>query len=132
MDLIRITNQNNYLRPGNNKGIPFTFSQGTNWLCRFYESQKAFRAALCDSFNTPVALDVLRELVSRTNVYINSQGSKVNADLVETIALWISRMLRVFGLGEGESIEIGWGQESKEDGTINVRCSSMRCSRNLI
>ncbi|KAF8629904.1 hypothetical protein AX15_003256 [Amanita polypyramis BW_CC] len=88
-------------------------------MSQFYESQKAFRAALCDSFNTPVSLDVLRELVSRTNVYINSQGSKANADLVETIAVWISRMLRMFGLGEGESTEVGWGQENKDNNAIN-------------
>ena len=87
----------------------------------FYESQKSFRAALCDSFNTPLALDVLRELVSRTNVYINTQGSKVNVDLVETVAQWISRMLRMFGLGEGGSAEVGWGQENKESGATNVR-----------
>ncbi|KAF8349126.1 tRNA synthetases class I (C) catalytic domain-containing protein [Amanita rubescens] len=67
---------------------------------RFCESQKSFRTALCDSFNTPLALDVLRELVSRTNVYINTQGSKVNVDLLEAVAQWISRMLRMFGLGE--------------------------------
>ncbi|KAK2464180.1 hypothetical protein APHAL10511_003637 [Amanita phalloides] len=86
---------------------------------RFSDSQKTFRAALCDSFNTPVALDVLRELVSRTNVYINSQGSKVNVRLVEVVAQWISRMLRMFGLGEGESTEIGWGQESEENDVAN-------------
>ena len=76
---------------------------------------------MCDSFNTPLALDVLRELVSRTNVYINTQGSKVNVDLLEAVAQWISRMLRMFGLGEGESTDIGWGQENKENGAINVR-----------
>ncbi|KAM6502102.1 tRNA synthetases class I (C) catalytic domain containing protein [Amanita muscaria] len=86
---------------------------------KFYESQQAFRSALCDSFNTPKALDTIRDLVSRTNVYINTQGSKVNVDLVESIARWISRMLRMFGLGEGESDDIGWGQETKEDSPIN-------------
>jgi cysteinyl-tRNA synthetase len=58
-----------------------------------------------------MALDVLRELVSKTNVYISSQGKNINPKLVERIARWIGQMLRMFGLGEGESSEIGWGQE---------------------
>ena len=45
----------------------------------------------------------------------------MNVDLVETVAQWISRMLRMFGLGEGGSAEVGWGQENKESGATNVR-----------
>jgi hypothetical protein len=39
---------------------------------------------------------------------------------VENVARWVGQMLRVFGLGEGESSEIGWGQEDHVDGTVNV------------
>ncbi|KAK7692221.1 hypothetical protein QCA50_003845 [Cerrena zonata] len=78
---------------------------------RFHQSQSAFRAALCDSFNTPEALDVLRELVSRTNVYINSRSVNLDIGVIERIARWVGQMLRMFGLGEGETSEIGWGQE---------------------
>lgn len=85
-----------------------------------YESQSAFRATLCDSFNTPGALDVLRDLVSRTNVYINTRGKGLNVALVENIARWVGQQLRIFGLGEGESSEIGWGQDDQGDGDINV------------
>ena len=77
--------------------------------------------ALCDSFNTPVALDVLRDLVSRTNVYINSRGKDLNVGVVEMVARWIGRMLRMFGLGEGENSEIGWGQaEDSGESNFNV------------
>ncbi|THH01098.1 hypothetical protein EW026_g1541 [Hermanssonia centrifuga] len=86
---------------------------------RFHESQTAFRAALCDSFNTPAALDVLRDLVSRTNVYISSRGADMEVSVVERIAVWIGQMLRMFGLGEGKSSEIGWGQEVSEGGDVN-------------
>ncbi|PSR70964.1 hypothetical protein PHLCEN_2v13140 [Hermanssonia centrifuga] len=86
---------------------------------RFHESQTAFRAALCDSFNTPGALDVLRDLVSRTNVYISSLGADMEVSVVERIAVWIGQMLRMFGLGEGKSSEIGWGQEVSEGGDVN-------------
>ncbi|KAF9527326.1 tRNA synthetases class I (C) catalytic domain-containing protein [Crepidotus variabilis] len=79
-------------------------------LVSFHQSQSAFRVALCDSFNTPTAIDVLRDLVSRTNVYINSRGKQLNLKLVESTAQWAGRMLRMFGLGEGEISELGWGQ----------------------
>lgn len=86
-----------------------------------YDSKTAFRAALCDSFNTPEALKIIRDLVSRINVYINSPGRKVNVSLVEQSATWIGDMLRMFGLGEGQASEIGWGQEDEGAGGVNVR-----------
>jgi hypothetical protein len=86
----------------------------------FHESQSAFRVSLCDSFNTPEALNILRDLVSKTNVYINSRGKNLSVDVVENVARWVGQMLRVFGLGEGENSEIGWGQEHLVDGTVNV------------
>ena len=87
------------------------------------EAQTAFRTALCDSFNTPDALTVLRDLVSNTNVYINSRGANLEISVVERVARWVGKMLRVFGLGEGESSEIGWGQEASEGENVNVRAA---------
>ncbi|KAI0690429.1 cysteinyl-tRNA synthetase [Cytidiella melzeri] len=89
---------------------------------RFHQARSAFRAALCDSFNTPAALDVVRDIVSRANVYINSRNVNTNLDVtvVERVARWVGDMLRMFGLGEGESSEIGWGQEVAEgEGLVN-------------
>ena len=80
-----------------------------------------FREALCDSFNTPAALDVLRDLISRTNVYINSRGKLLNITLVQNIAQWVGKMLRMFGLGEGEKAELGWGQLDEAGGNVDVR-----------
>lgn len=83
-------------------------------------AQTAFRTALCDSFNTPVALDVIRELVSKNNVYVNTRGKNLNIKLVERSARWVGQMLRMFGLGEGESSEIGWGQERSTEMNFDV------------
>ncbi|KAJ4473883.1 tRNA synthetases class I (C) catalytic domain-containing protein [Lentinula aciculospora] len=88
-------------------------------VAKFQQSQHSFRSALCDSFNTPEALDVLRDLVSRTNTYISSCGKAVNVRVVENLARWVGKMLRMFGLGEGESKEIGWGQEGSSEGAID-------------
>ncbi|KAG0701273.1 tRNA synthetases class I (C) catalytic domain-containing protein [Suillus ampliporus] len=84
-----------------------------------YASKSAFRAAICDSFNTPEALKVMRVLVSRINIYINSPGRKTNVSVVEQCARWIGEMLRMFGLGEGQTSEIGWGQEDEGAGGVN-------------
>lgn len=93
---------------------------------KFHQAQLAFRAALCDSYNTPVALDVIRDIVSRTNVYIKSRNINTNLDVsvVERVARWVGEMLRMFGLGEGESSEIGWGQDAAE-GEENVNVSNV-------
>jgi cysteinyl-tRNA synthetase len=87
---------------------------------RVYDAQSAFRAALCDSFNTSVALDVLRELVSFVNVYINDKGKNANPQVVGYAAGWVGRMLRMFGLGEGNDRELGWGQATSEEAHVNV------------
>ena len=75
-----------------------------------HQAQYAFRSALCDSFNTPDALAVLRDLISRTNVYIGARGKKLDVDVVERVAIWVGRMLKMFGLGEGQADELGWGE----------------------
>ncbi|KIK24834.1 hypothetical protein PISMIDRAFT_677956 [Pisolithus microcarpus 441] len=84
-----------------------------------YQSKLSFRAALCDSFNTPDALKVLRDLVSRTNIYINSRGKALNVGLVDQSARWVGQMLRMFGLGEGDEPDLGWGTEQNVVGGVN-------------
>ena len=86
----------------------------------FQKTQTTFRVALCDSFNTPVAIDALRDLVSKANVYLNSRGKPLNTRLVQSIAQWVGEMLRMFGLGEGERKELGWGQVESSEGNSNV------------
>jgi len=53
-------------------------------------------------------------LVNRYNIY--AQGRNLNLALVERIALWVTKMLRMFGLGEGPVVDggIGWGKEQSE------------------
>jgi len=87
-----------------------------------YQAQDRFREALCDSFDTPSAVNVLRDLVSRTNVYIKSRANELDVSVVECVARWVGSMLRMFGLGEGDPSELGWGQSS-QDGTTSVNVS---------
>jgi cysteinyl-tRNA synthetase len=82
----------------------------------FHAAQHDFRVALCDSFNTPSALTVLLDIVSKVNVYIATRSSSANMEPVQVIAEWVTRMLRMFGLGEGATTEgqLGWGKEVTE------------------
>jgi hypothetical protein len=43
----------------------------------------------------------------------------MNIDVVERIARWVSKQLRMFGLGEGQDEELGWG-EVREGSSVNV------------
>lgn len=56
------------------------------------------------------------ELLSSTNVYLNSRSRKdVNLDVLLAVSSWTSSMLRMLGLGEGSEADafgrpiIGWG-----------------------
>ena len=92
---------------------------------RLYQAQDRFREALCDSFDTPTAVNVLRDLVSRTNVYINSRANELDVSVVERVARWVGNMFRMFGLGEGDPSELGWGQVS-QDGSASLNVSRAR------
>lgn len=75
-----------------------------------------------------MAIDAIRGIVSKTNVYINSRGKLLNVGVVESIARWVGSILRVFGLGEGETREIGWGQD-QGTGDVDVGVCSHLVSR---
>ncbi|KAJ7451861.1 tRNA synthetases class I (C) catalytic domain-containing protein [Mycena galericulata] len=83
------------------------------------DSQYAFRVALSDSFNTPAAIGVIRDLITRTNVYITARGKMLNIQLLENTARWTGQMLRMFGLGAGPKEELGWGVDDAASGGIN-------------
>ncbi|CAO1634863.1 unnamed protein product [Parajaminaea phylloscopi] len=75
------------------------------------EAQLAFHRALCDSFDTPTAVAVLLDLVSKANVYEKDSRTATNAGVLTNVGRWVGEMLRMFGLGEGpvREGEIGWG-----------------------
>lgn len=66
-------------------------------------------------------MQILLDLVSSANVYINSRSrSETNVDLLANTSEWVTKMLRLFGLGEGPEIDsmskrvIGWGQAQRQ------------------
>jgi cysteinyl-tRNA synthetase len=79
-------------------------------------AQVAFRKAMCDSIDTVTGVTVLMDIVSKTNVYERSRSrADVNVSVIEAVAEWVTRMLRMLGLGEGPIREgdLGWGEAVK-------------------
>lgn len=91
-------------------------------------AQIDFRAALSDSFDTPRAIQILLDLVSTSNVYLARGRNQVNVGVVSAVSEWVTRMLRMFGLGEGPATDgrgeklVGWGTATKagENDSIDV------------
>ncbi|KAG0655612.1 hypothetical protein C6P46_000780 [Rhodotorula mucilaginosa] len=88
-------------------------------LARLQDAQYAFRVALCDSFDTPTAIQILLDTVSATNAYLSRGRKNVNIGVLLAVSEWLTRMLRMFGLGEGPATDargqaiIGWGQAAQ-------------------
>jgi cysteinyl-tRNA synthetase len=88
---------------------------------------------MCDSFDTPRGLQIILDLVSATNIYVNRGRGNVNVSTVIAVAEWVTRMLRMFGLGEGAPTNargervIGWGvasapgQDTTGSGDVSFR-----------
>ncbi|CAE6356997.1 unnamed protein product [Rhizoctonia solani] len=96
------------------------------------QTQHAYRTALCDSFNTPDAIQRVLELVSRTNVYVARGRSRVNVGVVAHIARWVTEALRVFGLGGDATGSIGWGTDGDNaEGSVDREALLMPYLRTL-
>lgn len=75
--------------------VQVNFFQCSGWLL-----QASVDTALKDSFNTPVAMAKLLDLVSAANVYMREQPQP-RLLLLKKIANYITQMLNIFGLIEG-------------------------------
>lgn len=83
----------------------------------FYDRKSAVHEALCDNVDTRTAVEEMRVLVSQSNSYIASRKSaklKPNRTLVESIAVYLTNMLKIFGAIDGsESIGFPVGGQSQ-------------------
>ncbi len=64
--------------------------------------------ALCDSFNTPVVMGIISELVSSYNV---TDRTMIGSEMTLAVALWVTSMVNTFGLnGSAPTSDetIGW------------------------
>ncbi|XP_045870513.1 cysteine--tRNA ligase, cytoplasmic isoform X2 [Meles meles] len=72
----------------------------------FYDRKAAVHAALCDNVDTRTVLEEMRALVSQCNLYMAARKAarrRPNRALLESIALYLTHMLKIFGAIEEES-----------------------------
>lgn len=70
----------------------------------FYERKRGVHEALCDNMDTRTAMEEMRVLVSHSNTYIASRKSaklRPNRMLLESIAAYLTDMLKIFGAIQG-------------------------------
>lgn len=86
--------------------------------------------AFCDNLSTPVAMKVLAELVSQSNVYITKSGANVKVEPLVKVARYVTRILGIVGVpvrndGLGwESGEAGVSGSVEEVALPYVKCLS--------
>ena len=79
-------------------GTPSTGSNNDKLLAALQKAKDGVDAALCDSFNTPVAMRALSDLVTEFNMM-----KGLSDDTVLDVARWITRLVTIFGLdAEGD------------------------------
>ncbi|KAI9308617.1 cysteinyl-tRNA synthetase [Cunninghamella echinulata] len=88
-------------------------------LALLRDKQEAVHQALCDSINTPVAMDEIMNLISHTNKYMANGSKAVNPHLLEKVAKWITSMMKIFGVADNGS-DIGFGSVDQANGNVNT------------
>ncbi|XP_054998735.1 cysteine--tRNA ligase, cytoplasmic isoform X2 [Sorex araneus] len=72
----------------------------------FFDKKAAVHEALCDNVDTRTALEEMRALVGQCNLYMAARKAarrRPSRALLESVALYLTRMLKIFGAIEEES-----------------------------
>jgi len=86
-------------------------------------SKQKVHESLCDSVDTRSAMFALKELIGSANKYIQSGklNASLNGPLLSSIAVYITKMLRVFGVvSSTEKTAFGFGTDAKNQENVNV------------
>jgi len=73
------------------------------------------RLALLDSFDTPRAMCVLADLIKEANIYVSTAKSDMDIHRLESIAKWVTKMVRIFGLDANATQSyngLGWASSA--------------------
>lgn len=96
------------------------------------DAKNSVHIALCDNIDTRTALDVIRELVTQTNIYVRDMAAAastpVNALLLRRIALYVTDILHIFGAITGPRGGLGFPVESAG---VDVSAPSLYISKLL-
>ena len=96
---------------------------------RFSELKNQIHLALCDSIDTPAVMDIIRDLITSTNKYMNTPNITMNCLLLKTIARYITHLLDIFGLNSSSTSsdhEIGFSRATEQKASaVNVEDIAM-------
>lgn len=115
-------------RDAANSRLAFELNTDQSWGAELGKIEEEIYEALCDSFNTPVAMALISSLITKYNTA--DKQLMPPADILAT-ATFVTRMVNIFGLNgpaTADSEEIGWrGIEIPDDAKPFVYpLSSMR------
>ncbi|KAI0471767.1 tRNA synthetases class I (C) catalytic domain-containing protein [Xylariaceae sp. FL0804] len=75
------------------------------------QAQTDLEAALANSFDTPLAMRVIADIIRKANIHIRDHPSVMDLATVESIARWITKIVGILGLDANASPPfegIGW------------------------
>lgn len=72
-------------------------SQEFSYNCRLQKTKQDVHSALSDNFNTPLAIQHLKDLVHKTNKYIEVEKAP-KSNLIRSVGLYITYMFKVVHL----------------------------------
>lgn len=95
--------------------------------------------ALCDNIDTRTTLDLIRDMVSASNIYIRDNKQKLNGLLLRKIAAYITDLLYIFGAihgtrrtGIGFPVGRSTGQNGDLENTVMPFVTAMAEFRNVV
>lgn len=77
---------------------------------KFTKTKQIVDEALCDAVDMRTAMESLRDIISQSNAYINASNARravPNCLLLRNIALYVTRLLKIFGAMDDDE-EIGY------------------------
>lgn len=80
-------------------------------LAHLLDAQSKVHSSLCDSFNTPAAMQALLELINLTNVYCMKKKENCSHFILLKVSSFIRKILQIFGVFKEE-------QEAKDDSAM--------------
>ncbi|GIY91364.1 cysteine--tRNA ligase, cytoplasmic [Caerostris extrusa] len=84
----------------------------------FQQKQASVHESLCDNIDTRGALESIHDLITSSNIYMNTKKSNLlpcNRKVLTNIMSYILKMLKIFGASFGDSL-----QDSSENSTTQI------------
>ncbi|XP_034944373.1 cysteine--tRNA ligase, cytoplasmic [Chelonus insularis] len=86
---------------------------------KFSSARNSIHNALCDNIDTRTSLELIRDLVSQCNIYTKN-STNPNVLLLRDIAVYITRILKIFGAISSSSDDIGFPIDNESNTNVET------------